>query len=109
MAVNCVSSRNRQAHASQLSYRRSNGGFAVDSPAQVIQLLLVDDHAMFREGLARSLEREPDLKIVGQCASSAEALALLRTHPTMVLLDVDLGLGRALEFVEAANKAGFEG
>ena len=64
---------------------------------------------MFREGLARSLEREPDLKIVGQCSSSAEALSLLRIRPTMVLLDVDLGLERALEFVEAANKAGFEG
>lgn len=81
----------------------------MDSLAQVIQLLLVDDHAMFREGLARSLEKEPDFKIVGQCSSSAEALSLLKTRPAMVLLDVDLGVGRALEFVEAANKAGFEG
>ena len=64
---------------------------------------------MFREGLARSLEKEPDLKIVGQCSSSAEALALLRTRPTMVLMDVDPGLGLTLEFIEAANKAGFEG
>jgi two-component system nitrate/nitrite response regulator NarL len=64
---------------------------------------------MFREGLARSLEKEPDLKVVGQCSSAAEALALLKTGPAMVLLDVDLGAGRALEFVEAANKVGFEG
>ena len=71
---------------------------------QEIRLLLVDDHAMFREGLARSLENEPDLKVVGQCSSSAEALALLKTGVTMVLLDVDLGAGRGLEFVEAANR-----
>ena len=76
---------------------------------QEIRLLLVDDHAMFREGLARSLENEPDLKVVGQCSSSAEALALLKTGVTMVLLDVDLGATRGLEFVEAANRTGFEG
>jgi len=81
----------------------------LSSLAQTIPILLVDDHAMFREGLARSLEKEPDLKVVGQCSSAAEALALLKTGPAMVLLDVDLGAGRALEFVEAANKVGFEG
>ena len=64
---------------------------------------------MFREGLARSFEKEPDLKVVGQCSSTAEAIALLKTGVTMVLLDVDLGAGRGLEFVEAANRIGFEG
>jgi two-component system nitrate/nitrite response regulator NarL len=75
----------------------------------MIHLLLVDDHVMFREGLARSLEREPDFKIVGQCASSAEALAFLRRGVTMVLLDVDLGPSRAFEFVATARKSGFTG
>src|SRR5437870_2274097 len=107
MAVNCVSSRNRRARALRLFYERSSEDAVNSAPA--IPLLLVDDHVMFREGLARSLEREPGLTIVGQCSSSAEALALLRSGPTVVLLDVDLGMGRALEFVEGAHKAGFEG
>src|SRR5581483_5989533 len=64
---------------------------------------------MFREGLARTLEREPDFKVIGQCSSSTEALPLLQSAPTVVLLDVDLGAGRALEFVEAANRMGFTG
>ena len=65
---------------------------------------------MFREGLARTLEREPDLKIVGQCATISEALALLDRNVNIVLLDVDLGNERALEFVEAAKKLSvFEG
>jgi two-component system nitrate/nitrite response regulator NarL len=76
---------------------------------QEIRILLVDDHAMFREGLARSFEKEGDLRVVGQCSSTAEAIALLKTGVTMVLLDVDLGAGRGLEFVEAANRIGFEG
>lgn len=81
-----------------------------DSLLQTINLLLVDDHQMFREGLARMLEREPDLKIIGQCASAAEALGLLnKTAATLVLLDVDLGAERALDFINSARRRGFEG
>jgi two-component system, NarL family, nitrate/nitrite response regulator NarL len=81
----------------------------VTKESKTIHLLLVDDHEMFREGLARTLEREPDFRIVGQCSSSAEALRMLNRNVTMVLLDVDLGNERALAFVEAARKAYFEG
>lgn len=77
---------------------------------QTVHLILVDDHEMFREGLARMLEKEPGLKIVGQCASSAEALALLnKSGATMILLDVDLGSERALDFVVTARRRGFDG
>jgi two-component system nitrate/nitrite response regulator NarL len=65
---------------------------------------------MFREGLARLLEKEEALTVVGQCSSSAEALAnLKKSGATMVLLDVDLGGDRALDFVIEARKRGFEG
>ena len=64
---------------------------------------------MFREGLARTLEREPDFRVVAQCGSSAEALAVLNRNVDIVLLDVDLGNERALGFVEEARKDYFEG
>src|SRR5258708_19714880 len=65
---------------------------------------------MFRQGLARVLDKEPFLKVVGQCASSAEALAVLKkSAATMVLLDVDLGAERALDFVTEAKKSGYPG
>jgi len=77
---------------------------------QPIGLFLLDDHAMFREGLARVLEKEPDLKVVGQSASTADALAKLPSSgASMILLDVDLGPERALDFVVQAKKKGFEG
>jgi len=64
---------------------------------------------MFREGVANSLEKNPDMKVVGQCSTAAEALAMLKTtRVTMVLLDVDLGASRGLAFVEAAKQKGFE-
>jgi len=75
-----------------------------------INLLLVDDHAMFRQGLARVLEKEPGFKIAGQFASASEALAALREcEAEIVLLDVDLGSERALDFILEAKKRGFEG
>ena len=76
----------------------------------MINLLLVDDHVMFREGMARVLEKEPGFKVVGQAGSSAEAIKLLDSSgATMVLLDVDLGPERAVDFMTAARRAGFQG
>ena len=77
---------------------------------EVVNLLIVDDHAMFREGLVRSLEKHAEFRVAGQCSSAADALAELQhCGATMVLLDVDLGSDRALNFVEEATRMGFGG
>jgi DNA-binding NarL/FixJ family response regulator len=76
----------------------------------LIKILLIDDHVMFREGLARALEKEPDFSVVGQVGSSTEAMAVLNSSgANMVLLDVDLGSERAIDFMTAARRAGFQG
>jgi two-component system nitrate/nitrite response regulator NarL len=78
--------------------------------APSIRLLIVDDHAMFREGLAELLNKSPDFAVVGRCATSGEALALMESaQPTIVLLDFDLGTERAFDFVDQARAAGFAG
>jgi two-component system nitrate/nitrite response regulator NarL len=75
-----------------------------------IRLLVVDDHAMFREGLVRMLEKEAEFSVVGQAGSAGEALRVLgQTNPAIVLLDVDLGGERAIDFVLGARKAGYDG
>jgi DNA-binding NarL/FixJ family response regulator len=79
------------------------------STDHVIKVLLVDDHAMFREGLARMLATEPDLEVIGEVSSVKEALSRLNSGTDVVLLDVDLGAERALEFVERAKTASFQG
>jgi DNA-binding NarL/FixJ family response regulator len=75
-----------------------------------IRILLLDDHALFREGLSRLLESEPDLEMAAHCARVSEAMKILSQKPIdLVLLDYDLGRERGLEFIVAARKLGFQG
>jgi len=69
----------------------------------------VDDHALFRESVARVLAIDPQLRIE-HCASIASALQILSQHPVdLVLLDHDLGGERASQFLPAARQGGFQG
>ena len=75
-----------------------------------IRIVLVDDHVMFREGLARMLDKETDFAIAGQASSATGGLALLDpADANVVLLDVDLGTERALDFVKAARTGASRG
>lgn len=75
-----------------------------------IPLYLVDDHALFREGLARLLEAQPDFEIAGKADHVAAGLrGIADLRPELVLLDVDLGSERALDFVRDAKAQGFAG
>jgi DNA-binding NarL/FixJ family response regulator len=56
-----------------------------------VTIVLIDDHAILRQGLRSLLEREPDMQVVGEASSPGEALAVVqRTRPTVVLLDMKL-------------------
>jgi DNA-binding NarL/FixJ family response regulator len=59
-----------------------------------ITIVLIDDHAILRQGLRSLLEREHDLQVVGEASSPGEALAVVQqTRPTIVLLDMKLSPG----------------
>ena len=56
-----------------------------------LKALIVDDQAMAREHLRRLLKDEPDIEVVGQCASGQEALnAIGKQAPDVVFLDVQM-------------------
>jgi DNA-binding NarL/FixJ family response regulator len=79
------------------------------TPQESVRALLIDDHALFRESLARALAAEPNLT-VAHCASIREALMLLaQQHFDLVLLDHDLGAERASQFLPAARQLGYDG
>jgi len=54
-------------------------------------VVVVDDHALLRDGTRRILEAHPDLQVVGEAASGEVALALVnQLHPDVVLMDISL-------------------
>ena len=46
----------------------------------MIEILMADDHAIFRSGVRRLLSDEPDMRIVAEAANGQEALDFLRQH-----------------------------
>jgi two-component system invasion response regulator UvrY len=60
-----------------------------------ITILLVDDHELVRTGLKALLDKEPDMKIVGEASSGEQALKLAREKkPDVVLMDIKMpGIG----------------
>ena len=57
----------------------------------LIRVLIVDDHALVREGTVQLLERELDMRVVGQASTGVQAILLVdRLSIDVVLLDVNL-------------------
>lgn len=56
-----------------------------------IRIVVVDDHPAIRNGLAATLEPEPDIKVVGTAATSSEAVKIWREQqPDITLMDLSL-------------------
>lgn len=56
-----------------------------------IQVVLIDDHPLFREGVAYALQADPDIAVVGQGGSREEAVRLAcQLLPDLILLDIGI-------------------
>ena len=74
------------------------------------RVLLIDDHAVFREMAAQVLSAEPDLDVVGCVDSVEHGLQLIsRALVDIVLLDYDLRGQNGIDFIPAAKRQGFTG
>lgn len=66
--------------------------------ADAIRILAVDDHAMFREGLAEILATQPDMSLVAQAKNGTEAIQRFRQHrPDITLMDLQMPEMNGLE------------
>lgn len=71
----------------------------------MIRVALVDDEPVAREGLRLWLAREPDMTIVGEAGTPAEAIALvLREKPDLLFLDVQMPDASGFAVLEAVSR-----
>jgi DNA-binding NarL/FixJ family response regulator len=81
-----------------------------ETAEKTVHILLLDDHALFRESLARLLAAERGFEAVHACGTIKEALQILREKTIdVVLLDFDLGEHDGREFIRLAKAEGFTG
>lgn len=67
-----------------------------------ISVLIVDDHPLFREGVARTVQDDPGMTVVGQAETCASGLALAKKSlPDVVLQDLKLPDGSGLDAITA--------
>jgi len=73
---------------------------------RTIRVLVVDDHALFRQGLVSFLNEQPDIEVVGAAGDAATALALARElRPDIVLMDVNMPGEGGISATEAIHRA----
>ena len=73
------------------------------SPAATAKtrIFLVDDHAMFREGLRQLIERDPDLTVCGDAAGAEEALrSIEELKPDLAIVDLSLSGSTGIELIK---------
>jgi DNA-binding NarL/FixJ family response regulator len=74
-------------------------------PSAAIRVVLVDDHALVRQGFRRILEDDPDLTVVGEASNGMDAIALVKkTDPDVVVMDMAMpemsGLHATMELIK---------
>ncbi len=80
-----------------------------DTPSNTT-LLLVDDHAIVRQGLAALLAREADFTVCAEAGTYEEGLeALKKDSPDCVLLDLSLRDRNGLDWIREARSGGYKG
>ncbi|HEY6823692.1 MAG TPA: response regulator transcription factor [Steroidobacteraceae bacterium] len=79
----------------------AGGCEAVKSPTpKSIRILLVDDHAILREGVRALLEAEADIEVVGEAGTPAEATRLAReAQPTLAIVDLMMACESGLKTI----------
>jgi DNA-binding NarL/FixJ family response regulator len=74
----------------------------------MLRVIVADDHPVVREGVRAMLDAEPDLDVVGEAGSGAEAIALAaRLRPDVVLMDLRMPGTDGVEATGAITAAGY--
>jgi DNA-binding NarL/FixJ family response regulator len=72
-----------------------------NKPLEKNRIFIVDDHAMFRDGLQQLIDREADLIVCGDAAEAVEALERIsKSEPDLVIVDISLSGKSGLDLIK---------
>ncbi len=72
-----------------------------------VQVVIVDDHVMVREGIKQLLEMDGDIKIIGEAGDGEEGIKIIeKTDPDVILLDVNMPKMNGLEMLQKLKETG---
>lgn len=75
------------------------------SSDEEISILIVDDHALFRQGLRRILESDHGFTVVGEATDGSEAIQMARElHPNIILMDISMPHLNGLEATQKIKR-----
>jgi two-component system, NarL family, response regulator NreC len=73
--------------------------------SESVRILLADDHTIVRQGLARLLEEQPDLKVVGEATNGQKAVdQALALKPDIVIMDIAMPRMNGIEAAKRIRK-----
>lgn len=76
---------------------------------QACRVLLVDDHPLFRRGVAELIGAEDDIEVIGEAASADEGIAVAATlDPDLIIMDLNMGEGSGLEALKTIKESGLK-
>lgn len=74
---------------------------------RVITVLLADDHAVVRRGIRQFLERDPNIRVLGEAENGAQALEMARElRPDVLVLDIQMPILNGIEVMRKVRAEG---
>jgi DNA-binding NarL/FixJ family response regulator len=87
-----------------IGFRQPNADSGAMSHDSRLRVLTVDDHPLFRQGIAALVEDEPDIVVVAEAATGRQAIELFRQHrPDVTLMDLQMPDMTGLEAIIAVR------
>lgn len=74
-----------------------------------VNILIVDDHSLVREGIKQLLELDGEIKVIGEAGNGEEGIELIKnTNPDVVLLDINMPIMNGLQMLQKLKEENIE-